>query len=167
MVAFPIQLQITKSIIFPVRGSPGRLSQPLTWRRITAGSQTPYHDPSGFIYFRTPVLATRPHEINITVTMANETNPFIIDFFYVNVTSDAGGGSSGDTTRSVPSSTMTSSSVSSTPVGAIAGGIVGGIAGIAILAIAVWYFLRRRSRGGQADCFEKPTPGDIVSGEGP
>jgi hypothetical protein len=33
-----------------------------------------------------------------------------------------------------------------TPVGAIVGGVVGGISGIAILVIALWYFLKKRPR---------------------
>jgi len=53
----------------------------------------------------------------------------------------------------------------STPVGAIVGGVVGGIAGIAILLLALWYFLRKRSSGGRAYYFDKPTAGDILSGE--
>lgn len=73
---------------------------------------------------------------------------------------------------SAPSSTSTSSGIpiattKSTPIGAIVGGAVGGIIGITTLALALlWYFLRRRSRGGQAYYFEKPTPADILAGEG-
>ncbi|EAQ85859.1 hypothetical protein CHGG_07112 [Chaetomium globosum CBS 148.51] len=36
---------------------------------------------------------------------------------------------------------------SSTPVGAIVGGVVGGIGGLALIAVAVWIFLRRRKQG--------------------
>ena len=51
-------------------------------------------------------------------------------------------------------------------VGAIVGGVVGGTAAIAILAIAAWYFLHRRSRGGQAYYFDKPSPEDMLAAEG-
>ena len=79
-------------------------------------------------YFSTPNLTDGTHWINITVTTANETNPFTIDSFAV--ASLAG-------------------EISHVDVDAIAGGVVGGIAGIGVLAIAVWYFLR--SRGGAAE----------------
>lgn len=65
---------------------------------------------------------------------------------------------------------------SSTPVGAIAGGAVGGVAGIAILATAVWFFLRRRRRqvsqlaGGEEAIDRAKTPppgylGELVSND--
>ena len=53
-----------------------------------------------------------------------------------------------------------------TPVGAIVGGVVGGIAGIALVAFALWYFMKRRSSGGRAYYFDKPTAGDMLAGEG-
>jgi hypothetical protein len=169
----PIQPPITKSTVFLVNYSMGMsLSQALTSFRITAGSQKPFFDSTGsIVYFETPQLADSTHKIDITVTTANWTNQYILDFFLI--TPSAGGSHSGvETSRSVPTSTSSSSSLpivttSSTPVGAIVGGVVGGIAGIAILAIGLWWFLRRRSRGGQAYYFDKPTPGDILAGEGP
>ena len=171
------------------------LSELLTQCHIVVTSQKPYHDTGGlvggFVFFQTPKLEDATHEIDITVTTASLTDPFIFDFFLV--TPAAGGSSSGvDTTRSVPSSTITSRRVpsstitsgrvpsstitsssvpivttSSTPIGAIAGGIVGSIAGIAILAIAVWYVLRRRSCRGKAYYFESLTSEDTLDGEGP
>jgi hypothetical protein len=75
-------------------------------------------------------------------------------------------------THSVPSSTAMKSSTppvtpNSTPVSAIVGGTVGVVAGIFILGIAVWCFLRGRSRGGRPYYFETPTAGDIFADEGP
>jgi hypothetical protein len=98
------------------------------------------------------------------------TNPFILDFFLI--TPSVGGVHDGiSTSRSIPTPTSSSSSLpivttQSTPVGAIVGGVVGGIAGIAILILALWYFLRKRSSGGRAYYFDKPTAGDMLSGEG-
>jgi hypothetical protein len=128
----------------------------------------PYFDSdnSSVIYFATPTLANGTHTINVTVTAANDTSLYIIDYFLV---IPSGGDTSGvETTRAAPSSTSSVPVVTtqSTPVGAIVGGIVGGIAGIAIVAIAVYYFLFRRSRGGRAYYFEKPGAGDVLSGEG-
>jgi len=135
-----------------------------------AGSQKPWVDSTGaIVYFQTPKLADGTHEIDITVTSANATNQFVLDFFLVSPL--LGETHSGvTTTRDMPTSTSTSSSLpivaaSSAPVGAIVGGVVGGIAGIVLLVAAVWFFMRRRSRGGQAYYFDKPTPGDILAGE--
>lgn len=113
------------------------------------------------------------HKINITVTAANSTNQFILDFILV--TSTGGGSNSGTEISSSASSSASSSTTMkstppivaarSTPVGAIAGGVVGGIAGVAILAVTLWYYLRRRPRGSKIGYFGKPTPGDILAGE--
>ena len=79
--------------------------------------------------------------------------------------------STGTSDTSTPSDSNTSSGLPtatrSTPIGAIVGGVVGGIAGVVILTLALlWCFLRKRSRGGRAYYFEKPTPVDILAGEG-
>jgi len=144
---------------------------------IIVGTQTPWVDSNNaIVYFQTPKLADGTHEIDIIVTAANSTNLYILDFFLV--TPNVGSSGSGvGTSRSVPSpastslptstsSTLPITTTSSTPVGPIVGGVVGGIAAIAILAIVAWYFLRKRSRGGQAYYFDKPTPADILAGEG-
>src|SRR5258708_5396545 len=109
---------------------------------MTAGPQTPYYYSTQLIYFATPKLQDGTHTINITVTGANNTNPYILD--YITITPTPGGSSSGVmTTTMAPSSTSIAPIVTtqSIPVGAIVGGVVGGIAGIAILVIAVYYFL--------------------------
>jgi hypothetical protein len=49
-----------------------------------------------------------------------------------------------------------SGSSNSTPVGAIAGGVVGGLAGLALIATAVWFFLRRRNQATGAHSQEGP-----------
>jgi hypothetical protein len=137
---------------------------------VSAGSQKPWFDTSGsVVYFETPKLADGPHVINVTVTTANLTNQFIIDYFLI--LPSTGGSTSGvPTSRDAPSPTSSSSSLpivttTTAPVGAIVGGVVGGIAGITILVIAVWYFLRKRTGGGQAYYFEKPNPADILASE--
>lgn len=105
-------------------------------------------------------------------------NGFTVDYFLI--TPSAGGTDSGvETSRDTPSSTPTQSTLTqstptqstlpivatrSTPVGAIVGGVVGSIAGIAILAVALWYLLRK-SRGGRAYYSEKPTLGGILADE--
>lgn len=171
---FPIRPRNTQSMGFPVNRTTSEipLGQALTLSPITAGSQKPWLDTNGaVVYFQTPQLSDATHKIDITVTTANWTNQYILDFFLI--TPSTGGAHSGvGTSRSVPGSTSSSTSVPivtthSTPVGAIVGGVVGGIAGIAILAIALWYFLRKRTSGGRAYYFDKPTSGDILAGEGP
>ena len=142
---------------------------------ITAGSQKPYIHTSGgdnlnVIYFQTPGLKDGNHQIDITVTTANRTNPYIVDCFLITPTADESR-SGVDMSYSTPSSTPTSSNLpivttQSTPVGAIVGGVVGGIAGIIILVVALWYFLRRRkSHGTQPYYFENPGPRDMLADE--
>ena len=123
------------------------------------------------IYFETPRLAGGFHEIDIVVTVANETNQFVLDYFLI-TPSTGGYHSEVETSPSAPSSTPMPSglqivAIQSTPVRTIVGGVVGGIAGILITVFALlWYFLRKRPRGGQAYYFEKPTPADILASEG-
>jgi len=124
------------------------------------------------IYFQTPRLADGKHKVDIVVTAANKINQFALD--YILITPNTGWcHSEVGTSGSAPSSTPTSPGLpivttQSTPVGAIVGCVVGGIAGIVVLVLALlWYFLRKRPRGGQAYYFEKPTPADILAGEGP
>lgn len=144
--------------------------QPLTWRGTTANSQKIDLTTTGTVlYFQTQKLKDGSHTIDITVTTANHSNFFIVDYF--SVTPPAGGVSSGGgTTSSTPSSTVTSSN---TPVVhadltcRIVGGVLGGIVGIIILVIVVWYIRRRRARGDQASELEKPIPRDAVAGGGP
>ncbi|KAK4148060.1 uncharacterized protein C8A04DRAFT_33588 [Dichotomopilus funicola] len=49
-----------------------------------------------------------------------------------------------------PSPTGEPETSSPTPVGAIAGGVIGGVAGLALIAITIWFFLRRRKGGSSA-----------------
>ena len=165
----PIQPPITKSMVFPVNPLPrALLDETLTWPHIVAGSQEPWLDTSGVVYFQTPKLADGTHEIDITVMTANQTSQYILDFFLV--IPIAGGSSSGvETSRSMPSATSSSLPIVTTtnaPVGPIVGGVVGGIAGIAILAFLLWYFLKKRTSGGQAYYFDRPSPADMLASEG-
>jgi len=133
---------------------------------VSAGSQTPYIDTTGaVVYFQTPNLADGDHTINLTVTTANNTNLFIVDFFLI--TPSSGDTSGVETTRAAPSATSSVpvTVTHSVPVGAIVGGIVGGIAVIAILSILAYYFLRRRSGGGRAYYFGETGAADVLSGE--
>lgn len=142
-------------------------NRPLIWY-LTAGSQTPYYDGDYLVYFATPMLQDGDHTINITVTTANATNLYIFDYFAFTPT--PGLYSSGlETTSMRPTSTSAIESSSETPVGAIVGGVVGGIAGIVVLLIAGYYFMKmkRKSGGGQAYYFDKPNPSDVLAGEGP
>jgi predicted PurR-regulated permease PerM len=139
-----------------------------TCYRVAAGSQKPQFDSDGdsIIYFFTPQLANGTHTINVTVTTANDTNLFIIDYWLV---APLAGDTSGvATTRAAPSSSSSVpiTTTNAVPVGAIVGGVVGGIAGIVVLVILVYYFLFRRSRGGQAYYFEKPGASDVLAAEG-
>lgn len=133
-----------------------------------AGPQTPYYSSTQLIYFATPELQDGSHTINITVTGADITNLYILD--YITISPTPGGSSSGVMTTTMapppPSITPTSDTTHSTPLGAIAGGIVGGIA---ILVAAVYYFMsrRNRSRHQQPYYFEKPSTENILASEGP
>lgn len=159
--------------------------QVFTSSPFTAGFQQPGPDSQDrVLYFQTVELLDRTHRIDIKVTTANETNPFIVDYFRI-TPSTGGSHSSVETSHSTPSSTSgvqsslsaasptpTSSGLPivttrSAPVGVIVGGVVGGIAGVVILVLAIlWYFLGKRSRSGQAYYFKRPTTGDILAGEG-
>ena len=169
-----IQPPTTKSMAFLVNPSAERpLSQVLTQFRITAGSQKAWIDNvTGLaVYFRTPPLSDATHKIDITTTGVNESTLFAVDYFLIVPT--AGGSNSGvATSRSAPAPSTTQTTIPivtshATPVGPIVGGVVGGIAGIVIVAFAVWYFLKKRSSGGRAYYFEKPSPADMLAGEGP
>ena len=165
----PIQLPSTKSTILLVSRS--LIIKALTQLRIIVDPQEPWFDSTGaIVYFFTPKLADGTHEIDITVNSANATEPFAIDYFLV-TPNGSGSGSGVSTSRSIPSPTSTQSALpiittTSAPVGAIVGGVVGGIAGIAILILALWYFLRKRSSGGRAYYFANPSPADMLAGEG-
>jgi hypothetical protein len=117
--------------------------------------------------------------MTIRVLTANETNPFILDYFliYPNIGES---NSIVETSSSVTSSTSTSSSLPiattssqpvattsslpaattrATPVGAIAGGVVGGVA---ILVFALWYFLKKKPGG----CFGRPSKTKVLTDAG-
>jgi hypothetical protein len=134
---------------------------------MTASPQTPYYYSGQLIYFATQQLQDGTHTINISVTGANNTNLYILD--YITITPTPGQSSSGVmTTTMAPSPTSITPIVAtqSTPVGAIVGGVVGGIAGIAILAIAAYYFLNKKTNGRRPYYFEKPSTENILAGEG-
>ena len=166
----PIQPPITNSTIFLVSRAPGTpLIKSLTWLRIIATSQQPWLDSATgrIVYFQTPSMADGAHKIGITVTSANATNQFFLD--YITVTPSSGVKNS----ESVPSSTATSSgfptvtssglpavSTHSTPVSTIVGCVVGGVTGIAILVIVLWWCLWRRGSRAQ------PRPGGTLVDEG-
>jgi hypothetical protein len=132
----------------------------------SAGNQKPWFDTNGaVVYFQTPVLAGGTHMIQINVTVANATNPFIIDQFLVSPT--VGASNSGvQTSRTTPSPTVPIHITEhTTPVGAIVGGVVGGVGGIALLLLAAWFFFFRKKRGGQAYYFDKPRTEDMLAAE--
>lgn len=114
------------------------------------------------LYFQTPKLANTTHIINITVTAASETNKFAVDYFLVTNRSD-GFDPMFEISHASPSLTQPIVAMRSALVGVIVGGVVGGIAGIAILSVALWYFLKRRPRGRQTNYFEKPAPSDLAA----
>ncbi|KAK1758858.1 kelch repeat protein [Echria macrotheca] len=73
------------------------------------------------------------------------TSPEVQRLFATETSGTVPGPQGGDNTP-----TPSASSTSSTPVGAIAGGVVGGVLGLALVAAAVFFFLKKR-RGTQAD----------------
>jgi hypothetical protein len=148
----------------------------LTQPYIIVDFQVPSVAPDGeVIYFEVRSVLDGTHTVDVTVTAANDTNQWGIDYFLV--VPIAGGPSSvvgasnsvpPSTSGSAPSSTSTSSGLPTattraTPVGAIVGGVVGGIA---ILAIALWYFLGKRSGGFWTYPFEKPSQANVLASEG-
>jgi hypothetical protein len=52
-----------------------------------------------------------------------------------------------------PSNSAPPSNSSSTPVGAIAGGVVGGVVGLALIALLVWFVMRRKRKTKAADLY--------------
>jgi hypothetical protein len=85
------------------------------------------------------------------------------DFFLISPI--AGGSNSGvETSRSRPLGS--GALICAAPASAIVGDVVGGIASISILVIALWYSLERRTGGGQAHYFKRPSPADILPSEG-
>ena len=177
---------------YEIDGSPGEprslralLINALTWFRITVDFQRPSVDSGRVLYFETPSMAEGTHKINIVVASANATVQYIIDYVATIPILDGSNSSttvitlsssvthtslaappSTATLSSAPSATVTRYITRPTPVGGIVGGVVGGVAGIVILVTALWYFLNRRSRGGQAYYFKKSIPDDILAGEG-
>ena len=135
--------------------------QSATYHLITAGPQTPYlNDHSQLIYMTTPLLADGNHMINVTVTAANETNLYTVEYFEVATGADTVS-STVSTALIVPTitttvitattlSTRTSSSVGAAIGGAI-GGIVAGVVIAVILAIVIYHSLKRKPRGEPAN----------------
>lgn len=112
------------------------------------GPKAPYFNSYGeIVYFRTESLPDGPHKVNLTVTTANQTNPFIVDSYVFTFSSN---------TSSSPSPKATHPG----HVGAIVGGVVGGLAAIAILVASLLCFMRKRRgpRGDQNNDFERPSP---------
>jgi len=126
--------------------------------------QLPYVSDNGFLVnLEFLNLPDTTHTISVTVATAGDTNPYTLD--YIAITPSSGGFSSRVVTVTMaPSSTSTTPVVTtrSTPIGAIVGGVV---VGIAILVIAVHFFLSRRTRGRQDDHSEKPGVADVLSSE--
>ena len=123
------------------------IGQKLTSYRIAVGPQVPYLDVyKRIIYYQSQTLGNGPHTINFTVTRANLTNQFIFDCFSFNSQPDesGSGAQSSLTQSSTPTSTPTQlGQATFSRVGSIVGIVAGCIVGIAILVIAVYYFLRR------------------------
>ena len=120
-----------------------------------AHASTYHHQPDPttvFLYrqvvYRSTNLANKEHAVEIR---ASGLNASLILFDYAIYTAEETSSSSSGTSSSATSSSSSSatsapsSSSHSTPVGAIAGGIVGGIALLAILAVAGFFFQRRRN----------------------
>ncbi|KAF9781708.1 hypothetical protein BJ322DRAFT_1111639 [Thelephora terrestris] len=116
-----------------------------------SGFQMPHFDSynSSLVYFETPTLKNGTHTINVTVTGADPTNPYVIDYFIV-----------------LPATVEPTAIRQSPPVIAVVGVVVAGIAGIAILTFAAYYFLTRRSRGNRTHYCKKPGAGNARAGEG-
>lgn len=108
-----------------------------------------YHE----LLFTTPEMSPGSHEMVITFTgVKTGEDPLqwlSIDYLYVTASE---GGAQLNTTASTAGSLPTrgsdsnsgGSSSSSTPVGPIVGGVIGGIAGLALLGLAIFFFLKRR-----------------------
>ncbi|KAK7049993.1 hypothetical protein VNI00_005424 [Paramarasmius palmivorus] len=105
------------------------------------------------LHFTTPNLDSGLHEMAVTYTGTPQQTGgdppewLTIDYLYVTTGDSTKLNSSVTTpTEALPSQTSngTGSSPKKVPVGAIVGGIFGGIAGLALLALSAFFFLRRR-----------------------
>lgn len=128
---------------------------------VPAGPQQPYYNSVGdIVYFDTQSLADGPHTVKVTVTSANQSNPFIVDYYvYVFVAGS----------NSTIYVTQTPSPSHKGRIGEIVVGVVAGLAILALLIIGLIYFMKRSRRNrmdmNQVDIFEKPNTVDMISDE--
>ena len=100
------------------------------------------------------------------MTQANLTNQFIFDYFTFSSLQNGSDSHSSLTQSSTPTPTPTQSGQATfSRVGSIVGIVAGCIVGIAILVIAVYYFLRRNRRVEHANYPETADTRGILDNE--
>ncbi|KAL4254464.1 hypothetical protein ABKN59_003646 [Abortiporus biennis] len=115
------------------------------------------------VFWDSGLIKNGDHTLSVVVTAVNENSAYVIDYLAV-VSKDA---SSSSTSASIPTSSTAvsvSRSKSSSPVGAIVGGVVGGVVFLALIVIALFFFLRRR-RDGKPYFYTSATAGDLLTNE--
>ncbi|KAH9833728.1 uncharacterized protein C8Q71DRAFT_725501 [Rhodofomes roseus] len=107
-------------------------------------------------FFISPMLSAGQHQLVFNVTNATADNLFVLEFVLYQGTGSTTSGVAGESATatslatdvgaaSTPSA-VGASSGSSTNVGAIVGGVVGGVAGLAIIGILGFFWLRGRNK---------------------
>lgn len=168
-ISFP--LRIAKSTVLLVNlSTETSLHRTLAYSCITAGPWKPVLNDTQetVIYFQTPQLDNTFHKIDVVVTIANETNMVLFDYFRVSHNAGPSSVAASSTSSSTPSSTdVNVILISDSPdIPTIVGGVVGGVVGAVLLVLGVVWYLRKRSRGNRAYYFETPSPAEILGAEG-
>ena len=118
---------------------------------------TPYTNAAGeVIYFDSQLLTDRPHTLEIRVTAAADTYPFILDV--ISCSLGYGGAKNNTmTTSQSPTSTKT-----------IIGGVIGGVCAVGIIAVLLVFAYRspnRRARDNQDSDVANPHVAEVLPSE--
>jgi hypothetical protein len=127
------------------------------------GTSSPWKDVSGLVvYYSSPQLSASKHTLQITVTQASTNTPFFVDAFYFTPNSNVQTSGLVVTQTAIVHVTDPASEANGTNTASIVGGVVGGVIGLIALVLIGYYFMRWRRN--QPYYFDKPSPGDMLSG---
>ncbi|EPS95992.1 hypothetical protein FOMPIDRAFT_97799 [Fomitopsis schrenkii] len=144
---------------------------------IDGGSSLSYTSPYGLSstdvgieFFISEELSAAEHQLEFEVLNATSDYSFILQYILY-VSSSSGSSStlpsSATSHGAVPTDTAGNAGAyvathQSTPVGAIIGGVVGGVVGLAMLALAAFFFAVKRRKKGRAYFYAEVQPADIL-----